>query len=472
MEDDSYSWHVPAQEYPLVNVFSMGWMEDGRLGYPQDKSCCIQSSLRPVASLREITKRPEKFACKAVSAGSRHTLIQVISCCPVKSKYGFIEKSTTKLFLSGLNQRGLCEEPGLNEPVEVPWECDEDAVQLVASNGHCFVVTKFQNVFSWGFNGKFNLLGHDTPESILLPRQISCLSKEKITRIAAGLHHVVATTMSGRAWSWGKNSKGQLGRGFESDFEVTPGLVVLDRGEGVMDVSCGVEHTLSLMKAVGLDGKVKLTIFCWGDESRGQLGSGDVQYRSRPQENRWVTRLLASYHLSIASIAAGGHHNMIVTKTSLTSSGGGQLLAWGAGEYGQLGNGFLWDEHHPFMVNGVDGVMQVSAGLRHTMAVVSKMGASDLMGWGYNGYGELGLGDCDMRIIPTVVSALSGARVLEVSCGDRHTVVRTSHRPVLAKENSNYRPYFQILEEVSVNVMSVSCRELETDISSCFFVMH
>ena len=69
-------------------------------------------------------------------------------------------------------------------------------------------------------------------------------------------------------------------------------------------------------------------------------------------------------------------------------------------------------------------------------------GVMEVMAWGYNGYGELGLGDTDMRIIPTTVSALSNARALEVSCGDRHTAVRTSHRPV----RPLYRPYWKIME--------------------------
>jgi hypothetical protein len=107
----------------------------------------------------------------------------------------------------------------------------------------------------------------------------------------------------------------------------------------------------------------------------------------------------------------------------------------------------LWDDPQPTLLNGIDHVVQISAGLRHSMALIQKNGATELMGWGYNGYGELGLGDTDMRIIPTVISAFNSARPLEVRCGDRHTVVRTSHRPVLACESPLYRPFFQILEE-------------------------
>ena len=42
---------IPPQE-PLLNVFTFGWMEDGRLGYDADDTSFIQSVPRPMASLR------------------------------------------------------------------------------------------------------------------------------------------------------------------------------------------------------------------------------------------------------------------------------------------------------------------------------------------------------------------------------------------------------------------------------------
>lgn len=70
-----------------------------------------------------------------------------------------------------------------------------------------------------------------------------------------------------------------------------------------------------------------------------QLGSSDGKWRSKPQENRWVTQLLNKLQsTTVAAICAGGGHNMILT------GGAGQVISWGAGDYGQLGHGFAWDD--------------------------------------------------------------------------------------------------------------------------------
>ena len=42
---------LPPQE-PLLNVFTFGWMEDGRLGYEADDSNYVQSVPRRMAGLR------------------------------------------------------------------------------------------------------------------------------------------------------------------------------------------------------------------------------------------------------------------------------------------------------------------------------------------------------------------------------------------------------------------------------------
>ncbi len=102
---------------------------------------------------------------------------------------------------------------------------------------------------------------------------------------------------------------------------------------------------------------------------------------------------------------------------SFHGQGSGQVVAWGAGEYGQLGSGFLWDDATPRFVVNLDNVVDISAGFRytkyryfwvtissnfcilyvcmyicyrHSMAIGEN--PTDVYAWGYNGYGELGLG--------------------------------------------------------------------------------
>lgn len=43
-------------------------------------------------------------------------------------------------------------------------------------------------------------------------------------------------------------------------------------------------------------------VFCFGDGSRGQLGSGDQNQRAHPQENFWVTRFLRKLKVQLSEV--------------------------------------------------------------------------------------------------------------------------------------------------------------------------
>ncbi len=178
-------YNLDEEKDPLLNVFSFGWMEDGRLGYPAEGSF-VQHSPRPITTLRppsydvkrDAVAKMEKevknaklmpsskdlrasmrkssisqmttslkggntietildtattveervyykqFICQKVSAGYRHTLFILINCRGCEEPTGRSSR-TKKIYITGLNQRGLCEEPGYNEPIEIPWPEDE-----------------------------------------------------------------------------------------------------------------------------------------------------------------------------------------------------------------------------------------------------------------------------------------------------------------------------------------------------------
>jgi hypothetical protein len=116
----------------------------------------------------------------------------------------------------------------------------------------------------------------------------------------------------------------------------------------------------------------------------------------------------------------------------------------------------------------VKNVISMSAGLRHSIAVcgvggigqfslsslfflsdfsiLSLDGIPEVYAWGDNSYGQLGLGDTNIRLQPTQVTACKRMRVMSVSTGDRHTVFVTSHKPLLARDYPMLRDFFKILE--------------------------
>ena len=307
-------------------------------------------------------------------------------------------------------------------------------------------MSKFGNCYSFG-HGRYGVLGHGDELSMQAPRQILGLNRHRIKRVAVGGHHVLAISYTGKIFSWGKNDKGQLGLGYECPMVLEPVLIESFASNNyIFDISCGREFSVCVAAITTKSGDEKTTLYAWGDGSRGQLGSGDLIDRMKPQENRWMTKLLKSCNLTISSVKAGGWHVLALTNYS------GQVISWGAGDYGQLGHGFLWDDPQPKLVNAVKYCEAISAGARHSCAIMNTRGVYDLMSWGYNGYGELGLGDINVRSQPTRSNPFAKAtRLMELSCGDRHTVVITTHIPIVARQDPNLRQYYEVLWETNYN---------------------
>lgn len=484
-EDPEIHWILDTDTIPFVNVVTFGWTEgmrqeraamykthlltrtvsftnvviDGRCGYPSEQimQCCPKpiASLRVKEQISKVTKKAiaaPRYVVKSASAGSRHTLLLMIDTVPkdpqADKRPEKAPKRKTKVMTTGLNQTGLCEEKGYQEPVDVHIHYDYEGdrpMSVVAGRGTSFIITEQGALYSYGHNN-FGVLGHENTDPIQAPLRVAPLLRKVVIKVAAGNSHTMALTDYDEVFSWGKNDKGQLGLGFESKFEVKVNQVTFHLAKyKITDISCGHSHSLALVTAKNKYGVQEAVVYAWGDESRGQLGSGDAVYRMRPQENVWLTKYLAGLQVAIDSIHAGGFHNLVLLK------GGAQVVAWGANEYGQLGSGFLWDDPTPKIINNLRGVVYVAAGLRHNIAVCDS-NSVEVFTWGYNGSGELGLGDTDLRLQPTHVTAIKNTKVYGVSAGDRHTVVITSHVPITAKEDTVLKPYFKILE-VNLSVL-------------------
>jgi hypothetical protein len=428
----------------------------------------MQKCPHPLVSLRvpTSTKRepnPKQFICKKVSAGSRHTLYLMIDCSknlekeviekteddddyddekPPKAK----PKRQRKLLISGLNHVALCEEAGFDTPVEIPWDESFDRpADCFAGRGTSFVVTKRGHVYSWGF-GRYGVLGHGDSLTLSMPRRITSLDRHVISKVSVGAFHAVALTDENKVFSWGRNNKGQLGicppnSTSEESFPIQVTFPQNVAKAKFIDIACGFEHSIVLIKQhAKQDFTDETFVFGWGDYSKGQLGSGDAERHFQPQENRYVTKLQKKLGATIKRIVAGGFHNLALLEMS------GQVIAWGGNEYGQCGFGNQFDATEPKLINNLEKVTDLSAGLRHSAAIVETK-SIDVYTWGYNGFGELGLSDTEIRLQPTKISAIKNSRVLQISCGDRHMSLITSHRPLYAKELPALKPYFRILEE-------------------------
>ena len=193
----------------------------------------------------------------------------------------------------------------------------------------------------------------------------------KAVSVCVGVHHSCAVLDNAAIKCWGVNEEGQLGQGDRVDRGASANdmgdnlpQVNLGTGARALEVTCGKDFTCALLES----GAVK----CWGANTHGQLGMGDVLSRG------WVPSDLGDNLPSLdlggraAGLAAGDHH-------ACARLEGGDLKCWGANGAGQLGRG---DSAHyggaPWhmganLTAAVGGVKQVVAGREHTCALLQQL---------------------------------------------------------------------------------------------------
>lgn len=110
------------------------------------------------------------------------------------------------------------------------------------------------------------------------------------------------------------------------------------------------------------------------------------------------------------------------------------VLSWGRGEDGQLGHGDAEDRLHPQAVFTLinRGVSQVACGAEYSVAVAGAGTEKQLFSWGWGDFGRLGTGDCRDVFIPYPLPALASKVVVNVACGDTHTLVATNEGEVFS----------------------------------------
>lgn len=86
------------------------------------------------------------------------------------------------------------------------------------------------------------------------------------TQISAGFGHACAIASDDKTYCWGSNYSGQLGDGGTNIRQDTPVAVSLPTDVTFSCIAAGASHTCAL----GSDSRA----YCWGDNYKGQLGSG------------------------------------------------------------------------------------------------------------------------------------------------------------------------------------------------------
>ena len=316
---------------------------------------------------------------------------------------------------------------------------------IIASSGDydstCAVSTSAGNVYCWGVNdqgqlGDNTLITRETPVEVLGVGGVGNLSG--IVSITVGDAHACAVTSAGAVYCWGSDLSGQLGDNNPGVEENTPVQVL---GVGAVGTLSGITQVSALDSstcALSSQGNV----YCWGNNSSGLLGNNSVLEEDTPVEVLGVgavgvlsgitglgmigghscalsssgnvycwgqntdgqlgnnTTIDAHTPVEVVGVGAVGFLSGIINISGAGSascgvSSAGNVYCWGNNSDGQLGNNSTVQSPSPVEVKGVGGVgflsgiIQVSgAEDDHTCALTS---GGNVYCWGFNGQGQLGV---------------------------------------------------------------------------------
>lgn len=251
-----------------------------------------------------------------------------------------------------------------------------------------------------------------------------------------------------RLYCWGDNVSGLLGTGAPSLTSLAEWIRRPDSSSGDFDrpTSLAVTDRSCVVDAAG--------VWCWGPNPYGQLGVGDRIARMQPtrvpglpegmlqvahglsqscarsrSDGIWCWGLLVTGEQLDArrvpglpgetdSIALGHRHACALAD--------GSVWCWGAGSFGQLGDGSGAVQPTPVAVSGLPaGVIAIDAGDFHTCALMEN---GDAWCWGSNSQGQIGVelpaGQSQAVLLPQRVAGLPGvATALELASGQSCVLV-------------------------------------------------
>ena len=207
----------------------------------------------------------------------------------------------------------------------------------------------------------------------------------RATAVYSGEGHVCAVVDGGSLFCWGDNSTGQLGNGTTGTAASPVRASALTRTFATITLGGG--HSCGLTA----EGEA----WCWGDNSSGQLGngtSGGVQ----------LTPTRVSANVVFRGIAAGSNHTCAFTREPLQyyPHWTGEIYCWGSNSSGQIrvettelcSSGPCATV--PQRLEGLASAPNtVHAGDAHSCVTTLQTQRYDTYCWGANDHGQLGTGD-------------------------------------------------------------------------------
>jgi alpha-tubulin suppressor-like RCC1 family protein len=284
-----------------------------------------------------------------------------------------------------------------------------DIVQIASGYNHNLALLRDGTVWAWGDNTYGQLADGTSGEGMFThnyrakPQRIPELTD--VASISAGTDFSIAVKKDGTVWSWGHGHMGQLGNTEDMNIKSSKDTlqekwiqhdetkpVQVKKISNVIAVSAGGSHALALTK----DG----TVWAWGNNMSGQVGSGD-------------TRLVHSTAVPVVGlseviqVAAGTNYSLALRKD-------GTVWAWGLNKDGSLGTGTI-DEGSfiPVQVKLASRIQTIMTLGRASSAAISEDGS--VLQWGPDIFRLKGTDQSQAFLTPVKAPPLSDVKSILLS---------------------------------------------------------
>jgi alpha-tubulin suppressor-like RCC1 family protein len=232
----------------------------------------------------------------------------------------------------GWNAEGQTGIGSAGSPVILPQRVQDGGLRFAAisaGESHTCALTLTGTAYCWGGNARGELGSDPSVVGAIVPAPIAVPANTTFLEIDGGLVHTCAVDSSRRAWCWGDRSRGQIGDGLVNSVIAPPTMI--PSSPQFLQLSVGGETTCGIVLGV------PFAALCWGRGDQGSLGNGT----NTPSQPTAVTALhlltagptLATPRIDVGP-ASGPNGSLVCAVNTL-----GETWCWGPGHLGQLGDG-------------------------------------------------------------------------------------------------------------------------------------
>lgn len=274
-----------------------------------------------------------------------------------------------------------------------------------------FAISEDGKLFAWGRNEKGQLgLGHQS--QVTLPTEV--VGVPAVSQVASSRLHTVLVTQAGDVYSTGACNLGQLGLGKNVDFVSKFTKTAGGPAGSARKVAVGIDFTMVLDK----DG----VVWCCGSPQYGQLGNGStgeyivsagkMGYRDVPTLTVVANIAKVAGGKKVTDISCGANHTAALLED-------GRVLTWGCGGYGRCGHGNPQDvlvptsiklfEHERMRAKSLVCGGTITYFVLHAGGLIYFCGIAKKSG--------------EANMIPKALNDLHGWDVRSIACGSTSTLV-------------------------------------------------